>query len=144
MRAERAEPRNRGPAGRLPQSRDPGLSRRGALQPGPLPRGAWEPVASLWFPPWDERLRPLLGQPGRSFRLPSALSSPVRLQRGALLGRRGRRVSGGKTALGRRTAGMETEGERPGRCRVLVLEDDRDLLVSRVPPQPSQGGSVAP
>lgn len=92
-RAERAEPR------------DPKLPQRGALQLGPLPPSAWEPVASFGFPPWDGRLCPFPGQPGRSLGLPPARSSPVRLQGGALLGPRGRRVSREKTARGRRAVG---------------------------------------
>lgn len=48
----------RRPAGRLPQPR------RGSLQPGPFPRSAWKPVASLGFPPWDGRFSALPGSRG--------------------------------------------------------------------------------
>lgn len=118
-------------------SRSPGTPRRprrGVLQSGALPRSAWEPVASLWFPPWDRRLCSLPGQPGRSLHLPSARSSPVRLQGGALFGRRGRRVSGEETAPGRRALGVQWRVKGQGGAGCWWWRDDEDLLASGAAP----------
>lgn len=132
----------RAEAGRLPQPRGPrACPGGGRYSPGPLRSGAGEPEAALWSPPWDGRLCPPPGQPGRcSLRLPPTVSSPVPLQGGAPLGRRGTRVSGEKTARGggggdgRLRWRWRPKGQGGAGC--WWWRDDRDLLASRAGPHP--------
>lgn len=98
-RAERAELRNPPPRGEAPAA----PARVAAARA--IPEKRLEAGGVPWVPALGREVPSAPRQPGRSLRLPPALFSPVRLQRGARLGRRGRRVSGENTGWGRRAWG---------------------------------------
>lgn len=114
----RRSPRNPSPAGRLLQPWEPARPRRGgALQPGPAP--AKRPRAGGFLfgsrPGTGGSVRSRDGRGALSASLPRA--PPPSVLQGGALARRGRRVSGEKTALG-----WKWRVEGLGGARVPVVE----------------------